>query len=895
VAGDGQLDSGPDVSLSPDFNLSSIASVLNLQIHELQLNNPFNTFIILHRGRGIEGWVFLLKLLTRNIIPIRNGLNMTEDMRGNRHREELVRASEEKYRLLVDNVPGAVSIFQGGKIVFANKKAGLLLGYTEEEMMGMDPFLLAHPDDRENVRKYVASRASGKSAPESYVFRSLTRDGAVRWVDRHIVPIAWNGEPGYLMVDSDVTEQKLAEELQVQQAEGLSKLNRFSMELAALSAQDNIEELITRRIKEFTGAAVSIFSEYDPSAKTLAPRCVEMDPGMLEKAVGLLGRQVQNLRSAVSDEMYGEITTAIIGKRQTLQEVSFGAVPRPVGSAIQALLKVDRFIGLAYVVDGKLCGTSVFGMKKGEPDPPRQLLENFVLIAAVSLRRRQVEEYMFRTARDWRVTFDSLDDMIATIDTNYLIMRVNKSFASALGKSPRELIGKHCYEVVHGTSGPFAACPFGRLITTGKTETSEYFEPNLGKYIEVTVSPILDDEQKISGTVHIIKDQTAKRQALAEQQSLREKAEISSRLAAVGEMAAGIAHEINNPLTGVIGFSQLLCERQDLPEDAYRAVNIIADGSQRVADIVKKLLTFARQSKPVKTAANINDLIENTLKLRSYALKTSSIEVITHLDPGLPLIVVDPGQMQQVFLNLIVNAEHAIKEARHEGRLTVTSEVVDKCMRISFEDDGAGISPENLKHIFEPFFTTKPEGEGTGLGLSISRSIILEHNGELRVENEPGKGAKFIIELPLTRAPVEKAAPAPALPITETRRQKTARILVVDDELAVRQLISTIMTKSGHVVDDLGDPAQVLDCVTTTSYDAIFLDLRMPGISGMTLYNQIKQKAPKMAGRVIIITGDASSEDVQSFLKENRLPCITKPFTPRVVQARFNEIFKQGE
>ena len=198
----------------------------------------------------------------------------------------------------------------------------------------------------------------------------------------------------------------------------------------------------------------------------------------------------------------------------------------------------------------------------------------------------------------------------------------------------------------------------------------------------------------------------------------------------MGEMAAGIAHEINNPLTGVIGFSQMLLEKQNVPEDIKEDVRIIADGSQRVADIVKRLLTFARQTKPIKTLANLNELIENTLKLRDYVLKTANIDVVTRFDPELPWSVVDPGQLQQVFLNLIVNAEQAMKEAHGKGTLTITTEKKENNIRISFQDDGPGITKENMGHLFEPFFTTKDVGEGTGLGLSLSRSIILEHGGK---------------------------------------------------------------------------------------------------------------------------------------------------------------------
>ena len=566
---------------------------------------------------------------------------------------------------------------------------------------------------------------------------------------------------------------------------------------------------------------------------------------------------------------------------------------------------------IAYIVPitagekqvGLLCLSSKASRQKFSPDD-LYLIQAMVSVVAVSLlrmlvdansviERRQAEEVISRSAQEWRTTFDSIDDMIATIDTNYLILRVNQSFARAVGSTPKELIGRHCYEVVHCTTKPYELCPHMRTISTGKTESSEFFEPKLNKYVEVTTSPIFDSNHNITGSVHIIKDQTANKQAQAERQRLQEKAEISSRLASVGEMAAGIAHEINNPLTGVIGFSQLLAERQDLPKDVGNDVKIIAEGSQRVADIVRKLLTFARQSKPVKISSNLNELIVNTLNLRSYVLKTANIEVVTHLDPELPSIVVDPGQIQQVFLNLIVNAEHAMKKAHDKGRLTVTSEKLDKRIRIIFQDDGPGISPGNLKRIFEPFFTTKPVSEGTGLGLSLSRSIVLEHNGELRVESELDKGAAFIIELPLGDQLPESRVASSAGSVSKAAERRTARILVVDDEAPVRDLIRAALSQSGHTVDGISNPYEALDQINRATYDVLFLDIRMPGMSGITLYGEIKERMPQLADRVIIITGDTCSEDVESFLKLHRLPSLSKPFDLQTVRVKLNEILQR--
>jgi PAS domain S-box-containing protein len=269
-------------------------------------------------------------------------------------------------------------------------------------------------------------------------------------------------------------------------------------------------------------------------------------------------------------------------------------------------------------------------------------------------------------------------------------------------------------------------------------------------WIEHICQPVINEQGKYLGNRASNRDITDRKQIEEEKERIEEKAQIASRLTAIGEMAAGVAHEINNPLTSVLGFSQMIMEKENIPEDLKANLRMIADGSQRMAEIVKRLLMFARQAKPFKTSVNINEIIENTLKLRDYVLKTNSIEVLARLDPELPWVSADPGQMQQVFLNLIVNAEQAMVKAHGRGTLTISTEKKGNNIRVSVKDDGPGISKENLGRLFEPFFTTKDPGEGTGLGLSLSRSIILEHNGTINVESELRHGATFIIELPVT-------------------------------------------------------------------------------------------------------------------------------------------------
>jgi PAS domain S-box-containing protein len=373
-------------------------------------------------------------------------------------------------------------------------------------------------------------------------------------------------------------------------------------------------------------------------------------------------------------------------------------------------------------------------------------------------------------------------------------------------------------------------------------------------------------------------DITGRKWAEAENLQLRDKAEMSSHLAAVGEMAAGIAHEINNPLTGVIGFSELLSERQDLSADVKDQLKIIADGGNRVKDIVKRMLTFARQIKPIRTSANIHELIDSTLEIRSYVLKTANIEVVKYYDPDLPWVTVDPGQMQQVFLNLIVNAEYAMKKAHGKGTLVITTGKKDGHICISFKDDGIGMSQEIKDKIFHPFFTTKQVNEGTGLGLGLSRSIVLEHGGTIEVESEIGQGADFIIKLPITQL-AEEAVQKPTLDNhISPENFKPYRILVVDDEEGIRKLVSTILAQNGHIVDATGEAKEALAKLENTHYDAVIMDIRMPGMSGMELYAKIKEKHPELTGRFLFITGDTSDATTRDFLEQNKLPYITKPF-----------------
>ena len=263
--------------------------------------------------------------------------------------------------------------------------------------------------------------------------------------------------------------------------------------------------------------------------------------------------------------------------------------------------------------------------------------------------------------------------------------------------------------------------------------------------VEVYSSLVRDEDGEPLEIVGVARD-------ITQRKKMEEQLIMQDRLASIGQLTSGVAHEINNPLTSIIGFSSLLLKRE-LPEDMKQDIETINEEAQRTANIVKNLLTFARKQPQEKQPTNINECIQKVLELRDYEQKVNNIQVNTHFDPALPQIMGNSSQLLQVFFNVVINAEYFMLEAHKKGTLTVTTEKAGNAVRALFTDNGPGISKEDLGHLFTPFFTTKEAGKGTGLSLSICLGIITEHGGRIWAESESDKGTTFIIELPVYEAP----------------------------------------------------------------------------------------------------------------------------------------------
>jgi CheY-like chemotaxis protein len=275
-------------------------------------------------------------------------------------------------------------------------------------------------------------------------------------------------------------------------------------------------------------------------------------------------------------------------------------------------------------------------------------------------------------------------------------------------------------------------------------------------------------------------------------------------------------------------------------------------------------------------------------------LRTNNIKVSKELSPQLPRLLVDPHQMQQVFLNIVNNARQAIEAFRPHGTIKISTGTTGQRVWIRFQDDGPGISGENLAKIFNPFFTTKPVGKGTGLGLSLSYGIVQEHGGSIRAESKPGLGTTFIIELPVTEDAESLAAdvPSPAAAPLPVGRGKS--ILVVDDEADILELLRQTLEKQGYKIETASDGQVALDHLSRNKYDLIISDWKMPGVNGQQLYQRLQEINPAAAKRMIFMTGDVLSDKIERYLTEQHKTCLAKPFSLVDFQRAIGQVFEQN-
>ena len=614
------------------------------------------------------------------------------DITERKRTDEELKASEAKYKSLVNNV--SLGVFRStpgkhGRFIEVNSAMEAITGYSREELLKIGVSrLYDNPDEREQFIKKAA--AVKRKITHEITFRKkdgekiIVADTKTTVRDKSGKVIYFDG------ILEDITERKSIEQELKGSRERLQILMEESPVMICNVDIDGVFTYVNTRFEEDTG-----YSK--------------------KRIIGKNGFELG---------IFKDETVALI--RQRMVERIKGSQPVPL--EVRFRRKDGNWIWISIIAE-----------------TIRDKNENtgFQIIAQDITQRKQMEQKLKESEERYRALYEGTYDIVQSVNHEGRFVYVNPSWIRTLGYNREELPGITLYDIIHPRSFDYCKTMFKKVIAGESVHNLEAtFITKEGRSIQVEGSAVpYIVSGKVVATQGFFHDVT-------ERKKMEEHLLVTDRLASIGELASGIAHELNNPLTGVIGFSELMLEK-DVSNEIKEDIAIIHHEAVRAAEVVKNLLTFARRHEPSRQPVNINSTIASVLGLRAYEQKVNNIKVITRFDSDLPMIEADGFQLQQVFLNIILNAEYAMQEANKGGILTITTERLKDTVRISFADNGTGISEKNMKHIFDPFFTTKDVGSGTGLGLSICHGIVAEHEGKLYAQNGPDGGAAFIVELPV--------------------------------------------------------------------------------------------------------------------------------------------------
>jgi PAS domain S-box-containing protein len=584
-------------------------------------------------------------------------------------------------------------------------------------------------------------------------------------------------------------------------------------------------------------------------------------------------------------------------------------LPEFDGLAALALVK-ERGLDLPFIIVSGSIGEdiAVGAMKAGAVDYIMKnnlsrlvpAVERELREAEVRRARKQAEESLQEHYQLMQAVFEGTSDVIYVKDREGRYVMINSAGALAFGKSPAEVIGKKDLQLV----SPETASPIterdSQVLTSGKTQTHEGPLTAMGEtrtYL-ATKAPWRDHQGNIIGIIGIARDITERKESEAQLQRQRDALYQSEKLATMGQLLAGVAHELNNPLSVVMGQAALLQQSIRSKRQAERAAKIV-QAAERCARIVNNFLALARQRPPERHPVQLNTVVQEAVELLAYPLRVDSVEVVFALADEMPVLRADPHQLHQVVVNLVANAHQALREVGGVRRLTLATGVEAGGERVWLEvrDTGPGIAAELAGRIFEPFFTTKPPGVGTGLGLSLCHGIVEGHGGRISVVQGTEPGAVFRVELPVEEPTWAAQPPAELTPLVVRGK----RILVVDDEPGIAGVLAEVLQLDGHAVETVSNREAALGMLTAGGFDLILSDIRMPELDGPGLYWEIERRDPHMLQRMIFLTGDTLSPGTRDFLEKTGVPCLSKPFAlsdvreivQHVLQAQQDELLAE--
>jgi len=693
--------------------------------------------------------------------------------------------------------------------------------------------------------------------------------------------VGWSLRLSRRLRHSERDRRRAADELNRRLSE-LFSLQELSFILSGSLQLDRIVEQVVRyamRFLDAQGALVALALDGEPAGEAGAGR--ENRP--LLQVTAADGTLAALAGRAIGADDPGLVVRSLGRERLELVRSSGGEPTRLVAD-----VQADSAAAVPLRAHGVVVGTLVIANPRGGGFAAEdiRLLSTVATHAAIVIANARFFEMVRHAKEQWETAFDSLSEGIAVVDDAGRVRRANRSLAAMLGAPIPGVIGRELVEALVGTSPPLvdvlAAARAGDRVQPIVLRST-----TLGRAIRVTAARI---PAPGAGGAHDQSDVVLV-EDVTDQQAMESHLIQSEKLAAVGQLVSGVAHELNNPLTSIAGLSEFLLEQKELGAKDRGHLRVIHEQADRAGRIVRNLLTFARKGPAEQAPVDLNDVIQRTLLLMSYDLTLKDIAVEKDLGT-VPPVLGDRHALQQVLLNLLNNAAQAVAENPPDrpGVIRIATWFDDR-VRMRVADSGRGITDDALPHLFTPFFTTKEPGQGTGLGLSITYSIVEAHGGRIAVERPAEGGAAFLVDLPpapagvaLHLTPVPEPAPAPP--------SAKRAILLVDDDPAVRRMVKALFGREGHTVDVARNAQHALDLAGARAYDLILADAQARARDQLFV-TRLVETLPALKDRVLVATGDVRP-GADDALARLGLRYVRKPFNLRDLRDEAARVWAAG-
>lgn len=785
-----------------------------------------------------------------------------------RRNQESLRESEAKFRALAETSSPAMYIFDGSRMVYANPSCERIFGLSREELRALsDPFQLAHPDYREEMRRRAAARLRGEIVEQSYELKILRRDGTDRWVELSTAIITYEGKPAVLGTAIDVTERKRSVQLQTalyrisEQASSATDLDRFYASVHQIVGELMYAKNFYIALSE-PGERIVHFPYIVDETETV-PRSRPKSNGLTEYV--LRTEQPMLAPREVIYELAKRGEATLIGAHS----VNWMGVP----------LKSEHTFGVLAVQS--------YDEDVRYTEQDKEVLAFVGQQVARVIEHKRHEEALRGSENRYRMLFERNMAGLFRSTPEGRFLEVNQAYADMLGYSKEEMLANPTYVLYPGGKEEREAKLQEFMPVRQASDYEICYRRKDGKLIWCIQNVALNRDELgrevIEGTVV---DVTSRRE-------LEEKLRQSQKMEAIGRLAGGIAHDFNNLLTVIRGYGELISERVAKYPELRPDVDEVLKATSRAADLTGQLLAFSRQQVLAPKVLDLNDVITDLGSLM-HRLIGEDVELTLQLAPHLAAVQADPGQLEQVLMNLAVNARDAMPQG---GKLTIETAMADSgksvdgvsgnLVRMSITDTGVGMDEETRMRLFEPFFTTKEQGKGTGLGLATVYGIVKQSGGHIEVHSQIRRGTTVQVFLPAVDKPILART---EVPVMGRPAGGSEDILVVEDEPALRTLVCSLLKREGYSVHSAANAEEALAlCKSAKGAIRLLLsDVILTQSSGRELAQQILAIQPGI--KIMFMSGYNDDIILQHRIQEMGVPFLQKPFTRDALARKVREV-----